>query len=144
MNEPFPDIDRLRLTAERQPTQSTTIVDGIKSSSPNRKIQGEFLKGPIPLDWLGRAAGLPGKSLAVALAIMFEVGRRRSQQIKLTTAILDRFHVGRKAKYQALKQLEGANLVSVNRTPRRNPLVTVLFGNDQTSSSSSLKEDSYI
>ncbi|MBN8625975.1 MAG: hypothetical protein J0M17_10835 [Planctomycetes bacterium] len=141
MNEQFPDIERLRLTGCRPTTQSPVNSTRIKISSPAGKVQGEFLKGPIRLDWLGRAAGLPGKSLAVAIAIMFEVGRRRSQQIKLTTAILDRFHVGRKAKYQALKQLEGANLVSVVRRPRKNPLVTVLSVSDQQSSSSSLKKE---
>lgn len=127
MNEAFPSLDRLRLTDEQITTHAPTIAKGIKISSRSPKVRGEFLKGPIPLDWLGRAAKLPGKAaLATALAIMFEAGRRRSNQVKLTTAILNRFGVNRKAKYRALKQLEGAKLISVVRTPRKNPIVTVL------------------
>lgn len=127
MNDSFPSLERLRLPDEQIQKHSPAIAKGIKISSPYPKVRGEFLKGPIPLEWLGRAAKLPGKaSLATALAIMFEVGRRRSNQIKLTTAILNRFGVNRKAKYRALKQLEGAQLISVIRTPRKNPIVTVL------------------
>lgn len=127
MNDSFPSLERLRLPNEQIQTHAPAISKGIKITSPSPKVRGEFLKGPIPLDWLGRAAKLPGKaSLATAIAIMFEVGRRRSNQIKLTTAILNRFGVNRKAKYRALKQLEGAQLISVIRTPRKNPIVTVL------------------
>jgi len=78
--------------------------------------------------WLSVAAKLPGKSaLAVALAIMFEAGRRRrTQDIILTTAILQRFGVNRKAKYRAVKKLEGANLITVVRRPNKNPIISVL------------------
>jgi hypothetical protein len=127
MNESFPDLDRLRLPAEQRQTHVKSNFNGRKSSPNAAGVQGEFVKGPIPLDWLGRAAKLTGKApLATALAIMFEVGRRRSPQITLTTPILDRFGVNRKAKYRGLKQLEEANLIQVDRRPRKNPIVTVL------------------
>jgi hypothetical protein len=127
MNESFPDLDRFRLPTHQHLTHAKTNSNGRKSSSNARTVQGEFLKGPIPLNWLGRASKLPGKaSLATALAIMFEVGRRRSSQITLTTAILDRFGINRKAKYRGLEQLENAQLITVDRRPRRNPIVTVL------------------
>ena len=63
---------------------------------------------------------------------MFEVGRRRSPEITLTTAILQRFGVGRKAKYRALKHLQSAGLIAVHQKPRRNPVVTILDIKDQT------------
>jgi hypothetical protein len=44
----------------------------------------------------------------------------------LTSAILARFGVNRKAKYRALNALEGVKLIAVHRQPRRNPVVTVL------------------
>ena len=56
----------------------------------------------------------------------FEAGRRRSKVVTLTTAILNRFHVDRKAKYRALRALEVAGLISVSRQPRKNPVVTIL------------------
>lgn len=124
----FADLDRLRLT-----TPFTAIGDHtpavVKAAvKPKAKrIAGEFLKGPIPLPWLTAVTRLSGKApLAVALAVCFEAGRRKSNEVKLTTAILRRFSVNRKAKYSALKSLEKAGLVRVRREPRRNPVVTIL------------------
>ncbi len=133
MIETFPDLDRLRLPDQQIPKHTTAIPEGKAISSTAPKVRGEFLKGPIPLDWLGRAAKLPGKApLATALAIMFEAGRRRSPVIKLTTAILQRFGVNRKAKYRALKHLQDAGLIAVHQKPRRNPVVTILNVKDET------------
>ncbi len=133
MNETLPDLNRLRLPIEQVFTRSESHVAGIKPSFHAPKVRGEFLKGPIPLSWLGTAAKLPGKApLAVALAIMFEVGRRRSSTITLTTAILERFGVNRKSKYRALQRLEKAGLISVARRPHKNPLVAVLDFQDRT------------
>lgn len=122
----FADLDRLRLT----PAASTAPAAG-KTANVNppetKKITGEFLKGPIPLPWLTAVTRLSGKApLAVALAVWFEAGRRKSNEVKLTSAVLRRFSVNRKAKYSALKSLERAGLVRVRREPRRNPVVTIL------------------
>lgn len=133
MIDNFPTLDQLRLPDQQFFKHVQTTPKERKISAKPPKVQGEFLKGPIPLAWLGRAAKLPGKaSLATALAIMFEVGRRRSQEIVLTSAILKRFGVNRKAKYRALKLLEKARLISVVRRPRKNPLVAVLVVEDGT------------
>jgi hypothetical protein len=132
MIEAFPDLDRLRLPDEQMLRQTTANPEGKRISSKARKVLGEFVKGPIPLDWIGRAARLAGKApLATALAIMFEVGRRRSPEITLTTAILQRFGVNRKAKYRALKHLRDAGLIAVHQEPRRNPVVTVIDIKDE-------------
>nr|AHZ45652.1 hypothetical protein [uncultured bacterium] len=96
-------------------------------------VDGEFLRGPVPLSWLGRAFVLPGKNVVlVALAIWFEAGRRDSRErLKLTSAILGRFGVtDRSAKYRALLALEEAGLIRVERRPRANPLVTILDGGE--------------
>jgi len=133
MSEALPEVDRLRLPDEQIPKVKTANPWGRQIPSKAQRIRGEFLKGPIPLDWLGTAAKLPGKApLATALAIVFEVGRRRSPEITLTTAILQRFGVGRKAKYRALKHLQSAGLIAVHQKPRRNPVVTILDNKDQT------------
>jgi DNA-binding PadR family transcriptional regulator len=132
MIETFPDLDRLRLPDDQIPKHTTARPHRRQLRSNAVGVQGEFLKGPIPLSWLGNAAALPGKALATALAIMFEVGRRRSSEITLTTAIVQRFGVSRKAKYRALKHLESAGLITVYRKPHRNPVVTILDIKDQT------------
>jgi len=143
MDENFPDLDRFRLPTQQRSTHARSNFEGRKTSCEAHRVRGEFLKGPIPLDWLGRASKLPGKApLATAIAIMFEVGRRRSPQITLTTAILERFGINRKAKYRGLEQLEEANLISVDRRPRRNPIVTVLASNIEESPSPAAEKSS--
>ena len=61
MNESFPDLDRLRLPAEQRQTHVKSNFNGRKSSPNAAGVQGEFVKGPIPLDWLGRAAKPRGR-----------------------------------------------------------------------------------
>jgi hypothetical protein len=100
-----------------------------------QRLQGEFVKGPLPMAWMTTASKLPGKSpLAVGLALWFEVGRRRCMTVILTTAILARFGVqDRKAKYRGLSALEVAGLIAVVRVPRRNPVVTILDARNPSS-----------
>lgn len=123
-NDIFGDLDRLRLQAG--PTARRPDAQAARPRHA-RECGGEFLKGPIPLAWLTAASKLPGRGpLAVALAVWFEAGRRKCDEARLTTAVLLRFNVGRKAKYAALRALEAAGLVAVRREPRKNPVVTIL------------------
>lgn len=122
----FANLDRLRLPLNQTQMRSVATNNGLQSSSKPMRIKGEFLKGPIPLAWLTVASKLNGKApLAVALAIWFEAGRSRCKEVTLATAILNRFGVNRKAKYRALEALDKAGLISVNRKPRRNPVITI-------------------
>lgn len=129
----FANLDRLRMPDQQIVKHSEAKPERMLNLSRNRRVKGEFLKGPIPLTWLSSAAKLPGKApLAVALAIMFESGRRKSNEIVLTTAICKRFDVNRKAKYRGLEKLEEANLIDVQRRPRKNPVVRIIdAGNHQ-------------
>lgn len=123
----FTDLNRFRLP----PTQMEVRCETKRFVKPTpvktKQIKGEFLKGPIPLGWLAAAAKLSGKApLAVTLALWFQAGRRRSKEVQLTTAVIERFGIDRKAKYRGLSALEKAGLVLVHRLPRRNPVVTIL------------------
>jgi hypothetical protein len=130
LGDVFEDLDRLRLPPVPFLMRSRAKKKGPRSSSKPR-IKGEFLKGPIPLKWLSGAAGLGGKApLAVALALCFESGRKRSQVVTLTSAILRRFSVNRKAKYRGLEALEEAGLIRAERRPKKNPIVTILDGTE--------------
>jgi len=131
----FDGIDRLRFTptAKRKRSGVLPAKRGARAST----IKGEFLKGPIPLTWLSSAAALSGKGpLAVGLAIWFEAGRRRSREVTLTNAILERFGVTRKTKYRGLNALEEAGLIVLDRRPRRNPVVTIIDTDKATSTDS--------
>jgi DNA-binding transcriptional ArsR family regulator len=90
-------------------------------------ISGAFLKANIPLDWLSRACRLSGKSLATALAIWYLKGlQNSSENLRLTSAVVERFGVSRFSKSRALRYLEKAGLIKVERQLRKNPLVTIL------------------
>jgi hypothetical protein len=125
----FTNLDRLRRlsTPPSVPPELKPATPPPRLKVKSKKITGEFLKGPIPLSWLTAASMLSGKApLTVGLAVWFEAGRRKSKEVKLTSDILERFGVNRKAKYRALNSLEKAGLVRVRRAPRRNPVVTIL------------------
>lgn len=98
-----------------------------KEFAPNlqKKIKGKFLKGPIPLEWLKRAAPLPGKALQIYLCIWFLKGVKRNNTVKLSYKLLIEFGVSRSSSYRGLKALEDTHLISVERHSGRSPLVTL-------------------
>ena len=126
LNDFFADPERLRLRADPERTWEKNGRSKVGVFA--NRVQAEFIKGPIPLAWLSAAAELPGKAaLAVGLALWFERGRRKSDEVTLTTTICRRFGVvDRKGKYRGLAALEEAGLVAVEWRPNRNPVVTIL------------------
>ncbi len=77
-------------------------------------------------DWIQAAAKLPGKSLHVGVALWFSRKCGQSYGIELGNCILLSFGVDRNSKYRALKWLENANLISVERRTGFSPLVMIL------------------
>lgn len=82
-----------------------------------------FLKGPIPMAWLDTAAKLPGKALAIGIALWFRVGLKRSQTIALN---LSRLGLDRTSAARGLTALERAELIHVARGRGKKAIVTVL------------------
>jgi hypothetical protein len=93
---------------------------------PRHGPKGEFLRGPIPLAWLSPASRLPGKALALALALWFQCGRKNCREVTLSGPILERFNLSRKAMYRGLNAMESAGLVSLAKRTGKNPTVTIL------------------
>jgi hypothetical protein len=121
-NDPFGDLNRLRIQV--QPIQG---IQEFNSKPLQTKIKGEFLKGPIPLSWLSVAAKIRAKSaLALAIAIWFEVGRKKTYKVKLTKSLMSRFGIGRKAKYRAIANLEKHKLISVFKNEGKSVIVQVI------------------
>src|ERR1700730_5114115 len=92
-----------RRSRRRPDSEATCCIHATQSSV---WVDGEFLRGPIPLAWLGPVCCLPGqKVLAVSLAIWFLRGLRKStDDLTLTDATVARFGVkDRSAKYRALE-----------------------------------------
>jgi hypothetical protein len=113
------DPDRLRWIGQAAYASSS------KPQRLPRHSKGEaFLKGPIPLRWLTRAAKLPGKSLQTALVLWHLVSMRRGA-IRPSRNLLDRFGVSRHAARRAYAELERAGLVSVVREVGKSPTIQI-------------------
>ena len=96
------------------------------SPPPPRHRKGErFLRGPIPLPWLQRAATLPGKALAAGIALWFQAGLTKSARVEFCSKLRNGFGISRQAGYRALTALEGAGLVDVERRRGRCARVTL-------------------
>ena len=75
-----------------------------------------FLKGPVPLEWLNKAAILPGKALNVAIAIWWLQGMAKGKSLKY-------LNVKRGAASAALERLEAAGLIQLTRSPGQRPSI---------------------
>ena len=103
------------------------VQGAVPSKLPPRHKRGEkFLKGPIPWNWLCRAAELCGKAFQVAIAIWFLAGVHKKREVKLSGPAVADLGVNRYACYRGLKLLEKAGLISVHRAPGRKAIVTIL------------------
>jgi hypothetical protein len=110
---------RRRTNGESKPWESNRV--------PRHKPGGRFLKGPVPVEWLGRAGSLPGKALHVGLAVWFAAGLAKRREVVLTARVLAAFGVKRRrTAYEALERLKAAGLVAVERHRGRAPRVTIL------------------
>lgn len=90
---------------------------------PKKKL---FLRGPIPMDWLSKAAELPGKTLNVALAIWWLQGMTQSESFKLTRKSLSLFNIKRDAASISLKRLEGAGLIKIQKKVGQRPVILII------------------
>ena len=105
------------------PHNSTPTTSG----RPPRHQKGElFLKGPIPMLWLERAAQLPGHALHVAVAIWFQAGLKNKSQVSISLSRLQHLGAERDSARRGLAALEDAGLISVVRHVGRKPIITIL------------------
>ena len=86
---------------------------------------GRFLKGPIPMSDIAAAAKLPGKVLAVYLAVRHRADLTRSAAVTLPASLMHELGVDKDALARALRQLEAAGLVTVERKRGRSPVITI-------------------
>ena len=104
----------------------TTLPSGGGSGGKRSTRLKKFIKGPIPLAWITKAAGVEGKTLLFALALQYLAGLKRSRTVALSHSTQSLFGVGRHAFYRALLKLEEMGLISVDRHVGRSPVVTIL------------------
>ena len=119
-------------TLRRFTTSQTDATDELQTSTPARTVLGpqrhryeKFLRGPVPWGWLQRASGLGGKALNVGLALWRQRGISKRSTVKLSMSSLD-MGFDRSNASRALRALERAGLVTVERAPGCSPLVTII------------------
>jgi hypothetical protein len=93
---------------------------------PPRFLRAEFLRGPVPWDWLLTAMTLPGQALAVGLILWREVGMADNRTVSVNHALFGKCGIKPGASRFALENLERAGLIAVQRPPGRNLEVTIL------------------
>jgi hypothetical protein len=97
-----------------------------KSFRKKLKLIRNFKKGPIPWEWLTRAAKLSGKSLHLAVIIWFISGIKRNKTIPLSCKVARDFGIQRNSVYRALQCLEDEVLVQVERKQGKNSIITIV------------------
>ena len=114
-------IEKFRLGNQNTGTTSP------KDEPQQGRQRGAFIRGPINLAWLQKAAALPGSStLHLALSLTFQAGLQRSKDdIRLTKKLLSVFNLKKRTAYDALNRLEAAGLVSVKRPPGQCRIVNI-------------------
>lgn len=92
-----------------------------------KRREKRFIRGPIPLWWVERASWLPGRALAVGMAIWFKSGMTLpGAEVPVTPALVKPFGVTRQARYRAVRALENAGLIVVSRHRGRCPRVRIV------------------
>lgn len=120
--------------SQSTPNSRNTSVQSTKhsfnASTGEMVVQPEsqpFLRGPIPLSWLNRAAKLPGKTLNVALAIWWLYGMIGRKPLKLSKKALGIFQVSADAATDALNRMDQHGLIKLQKKSGQRPLIEVIL-----------------
>jgi hypothetical protein len=90
-----------------------------------RKKQQPFVK--VPLKEAARAAGaLGGQRMMVWLYLIYRSWQLQKASFAVPSGAMRSLGVGREVKRRALRDLEGAGLIFVERRARKNPIVTLV------------------
>ena len=123
MDDDF-DLDEIRIGNLEQ--IRINLPKPVSKRLPRHELGEEFLKGPIPANWLKRAACLPGQAISLGLAVWFIAGIRKTRTVALSLRKQSEWGLTRFSAYRALKELERAGLVKAERRPGSSIAITLL------------------
>jgi len=86
-----------------------------------RKRRQQFVK--VPWTWVDKLAGATGQTYCVALCLLHLHWQQKGGPVKLANGMLRIDGVSRQSKWRALSDLEHRGLVTVERRPRRSPMI---------------------
>ncbi|MEI8213633.1 MAG: hypothetical protein WCI02_15910 [Planctomycetota bacterium] len=102
--------------------------EGKPIAKPKSKTIGPFIRGPIPMDWLVRAARIPRRNAVLVGLVLFHLAGMKSERNGLVLCVerCKPFELGRKAVQRGLADLESHGLVRVDRSAGRCPRVDLV------------------
>jgi hypothetical protein len=83
--------------------------------------------GPIDVAWVRQAAQLGVTTLLVGMALWYLKGLRQTNSFIISNLMVAEWGVQPDAKRRALRKLEQAGLVSIERRGKRSPLVSLVI-----------------
>ena len=92
-------------------------------------IRGKFIAGPIDVSWVVQASRLGVKALLVGLALWHLKKLRQADTFIVSNLMVQEWGVQPDAKRRALRALERAGLIRIERREKRSPQVTLVVGN---------------
>lgn len=120
----FPDVESLRFQHQLGYSTSET---GSNSQKPQTKRNcGQFIKGPIPKNWVAAACSLGGSASQVAWVLWFQAGRKKTATVVLSSKLLASFSISRNSYYRAIQLMEQAGLIEATKRSGKSPLITIL------------------
>jgi hypothetical protein len=114
-SDPF-DLDKLRL-----PDQ---ILGPTPTPRKIAKRREHFVM--VPFEWLERLNGAEGSAYAVALHLLYLNWKGRGGPVKLANGMLKINGINRWSKKRALEDLERRGLITVERRPRKSPIIRLI------------------
>ena len=131
---------RIRQVSSMSPYNSTwdpsslrLDQDGVKRSQGGTRrgrraspIRGKFIAGPVDVSWVVQAKHLGATALLVGLALWHLKRLRQADTFTVSNLMLQEWGVQPDAKSRALRALERAGLIRVERRGKRSPLVALI------------------
>ena len=119
VKDPYADLKRCRLP-------DGMVVQERRAVTP-KKIQRRrrhFIS--VPMAWFERLAGASGQTYRTALYLLYLHWRGRGEPIQLANGLLKIDGVSRYSKWRALDELERRGLITIERRPRRSPIIRLI------------------
>jgi DNA-binding transcriptional ArsR family regulator len=110
-------------------TRVARLNSGLRRGRQPSPIRDKFIAGPIDVSWVCQASRHGVTALLVGLALWHLKGLRRSNGFEVSNLMVREWGVQPDAKSRALRALEKAGLIEVERRGKRSPRVTLVIRN---------------
>jgi hypothetical protein len=101
------------------------VTPTIARLTAKRRRRQKFIMVPWP--WFERLKpSRRGSTYRVAMFLLHLHWRNGGQPIKLSNVVLEEVGIGRRSKWNAIRELEQLGLIQVERQHRRSPVITLV------------------